>query len=62
MHRYIKIEAGCCGDCPYYNWKKHKCGKGATKEITPQDHFYSDCPLEWEWKEEQKDGVSEKDS
>ena len=32
MHRYIKIEVGCCGDCPYYNWKKHKCSKGLRKK------------------------------
>lgn len=62
MHRYIKIEVGCCGDCPYYDWKKHKCKKGATKEAMPQDPFYDDCPLEWEEMEEMKDGVSEKNS
>ena len=34
----------CCGDCGYYNWKKHKCSR-ATDEGEAQDHFYKDCPL-----------------
>lgn len=34
----------CCGDCAYYNWKKHKCTR-ATEEGKPTDHFYADCPL-----------------
>lgn len=46
--RYIKIEVGCCGECPYYNWKKHKCSKGATAEVDYRIPFYDDCPLEWE--------------
>ena len=44
--RIIEIECSCCGDCPYYNWKKHRCGKGAT-EGAAADPFYSDCPLIW---------------
>ena len=34
----------CCGDCGYYNWKKHKCNR-AVDEGNAQDHFYADCPL-----------------
>ena len=41
--KYVKIY--CCGDCVYYNWKKHCCSRGAKAETSPQDHFYSDCPL-----------------
>lgn len=36
----------CCGDCVYYNFKKHKCTIGAKVEGTAQDHFYADCPLD----------------
>lgn len=46
--RTIKINLGCCGDCPYYNWRKHRCGKGANEEGAAQDNFYLDCPLDWE--------------
>lgn len=34
-----------CGDCVYYNWKKHRCSRGCTEEGSAQDHFYQDCPL-----------------
>lgn len=34
----------CCGDCGYYNWKKHKCTR-ATDEGDARDNFYADCPL-----------------
>ena len=34
----------CCGDCGYYNWKKHKCTR-ATDEGDAQSSFYADCPL-----------------
>lgn len=34
-----------CGDCGFYNWKKHKCGRGATEEGAAMDTFYKDCPL-----------------
>lgn len=40
---YVKIY--CCGDCIHYNWKKHKCNRGANVEGAPTDHFYRDCPL-----------------
>lgn len=53
--RYIRIEVGCCGDCPYYNYRKHKCGKGAVNETRPFDPFYDDCPLEWEEIEREED-------
>lgn len=45
-NRIIEIEIGCCGDCPFYKWKKHKCSKGAVDEGEAQDHFYVDCPLQ----------------
>lgn len=51
MHRIIEIEIVCCGDCPYYNLKRHKCSKGACEEDSPQDRFYSDCPLTWKEKD-----------
>lgn len=47
MKRIIEIEIGCCGDCPFYNWKRHNCNKGAKDEGNAQDHFYADCPLKW---------------
>lgn len=34
----------CCGDCGYYNWKKHKCTR-ATDEGDAHSSFYADCPL-----------------
>lgn len=40
---FVKIY--CCGDCVYYNWKKHKCSRGAKEEGEPTDHFYRDCPM-----------------
>jgi len=43
MREYVKIY--CCGDCVYYNWKKHKCSRGAKDEGKAQDKFYRDCPL-----------------
>lgn len=47
MARIIEIEIGCCGECPYYSMKKHKCQRGATDEREARDHFYRDCPLSW---------------
>jgi len=35
----------CCGECMYYNLKKHKCTRGCTDEGDATDHFYRDCPL-----------------
>lgn len=45
--RVIEIKASCCGDCPYYNMKRHCCGLGARDEGKAQDPFYADCPLNW---------------
>ena len=45
--RIIEIEIGCCGDCPWYSYKKHKCSLGAVDEGEATDTFYTDCPLEW---------------
>lgn len=49
--RKITLEIGCCGDCPYYNWKpkqtsKRGCMKGANAAIG-NGHFFEDCPLEF---------------
>ena len=41
MREYAKIY--CCGDCGFYDFKKHKCSRGA-KEDTGRT-FYRDCPL-----------------
>lgn len=35
----------CCGDCTYYDWKKHKCKNGYNKEENAQDKFYEDCNM-----------------
>ena len=43
MRQYVKIY--CCGDCIYYNWKNHKCNRGAHEEGKASDNFYQDCPL-----------------
>lgn len=43
MREYVKVY--CCGDCIYYNRKKHKCNLGATDEGKPTDNFYRDCPI-----------------
>ena len=34
-----------CGECGFYDWKKHKCGQGASEEKDATDPFYDDCPL-----------------
>ena len=34
-----------CGECGFYDWKKHRCTRGASKETDPKDKFYDDCPL-----------------
>lgn len=34
-----------CGECGFYDWKKHRCSRGATKETDPKAPFYDDCPL-----------------
>lgn len=40
---YVKIY--CCGDCVYYDWKKHRCRRGAYVEGNNDESFYRDCPL-----------------
>ena len=45
MSRHYK-RIYCCGDCVYYDWKKHKCKGGAHDEGTAQDPFFADCPLD----------------
>lgn len=53
--RIIEIEISCCGDCPYYDYKKHRCSKGAVDEGEPTDSFYADCPLTYiEFQRERK--------
>ena len=47
MARIIEIEIGCCGECPYYSMKKHKCQRGAADEGDPRERFFRDCPLPW---------------
>lgn len=42
MREYIKVY--CCGDCIHYDWKKHRCRRGAHEEGKATDHFYRDCP------------------
>lgn len=43
MREYVKIY--CCGDCLYYNWKKHMCRRGAKDNGTGREPFYRDCPI-----------------
>ena len=43
MRQYVKIY--CCGDCVFYNWKKHCCNRGAHEEGKASDNFFQDCPL-----------------
>ena len=43
MREYVKIY--CCGDCIYYNWKKHKCNRDAHEEGKADEHFFRDCPI-----------------
>lgn len=50
------FKINCCGECPYYNLKKHKpdgVNCTAHDEGKPQDSFYKDCPLE-DYKERPK--------
>ena len=41
MVEYVKIY--CCGDCGYYDWKKHKCTRGA--KVDDGSRFFRDCPI-----------------
>ena len=34
-----------CGACADYDFKKHRCKRGAMQESNPQDKFFDDCPL-----------------
>jgi hypothetical protein len=34
----------CCGECAYYNMKKHKCMGGAKDPGKAESSFYVDCP------------------
>lgn len=43
MREYVKIY--CCGDCVYYDWKKHRCKRGAKDDGTGREQFYRDCPI-----------------
>ena len=43
MREYVKIY--CCGDCIYYDMKKHRCRLGAHEAGKPTDSFYRDCPM-----------------
>ena len=53
MREYIKIY--CCGDCIYYNYKKHKCNIGAKNEGKATDRFYRDCPMGINTEDEKED-------
>lgn len=41
MAEYVKIY--CCGDCGYYDWRKHKCQRGA--KVDDGSRFFRDCPI-----------------
>ena len=37
MARVIEIKIGCCGECPYYSMKKHKCQRSAADCCSRQE-------------------------
>ncbi len=39
MARIIEIEIGCCGECPYYSMKKHKCGLAQLMRVSREIVF-----------------------
>lgn len=57
MREYVKIY--CCGDCIYYNYKKHCCNRGAHEYGKPYDRFYRDCPMGIHEEEENEDNLHE---
>ena len=61
MNRIIEIEIGCCGECPFYNWERHKCDKGATDCGGAGSRFHKDCPLKWREVTKKESKVAEKE-
>ena len=56
-----RAKVGTCGDCIYYDWKEHKCGRGAHEVGKPHDAFYQDCSLGlYEEKEEEMSELIDK--
>ena len=52
-----------CGECGFYDFKRHKCKRGAHVENDPKSPYYDDCPLpdapdrkKGEWKSKDLDG------
>lgn len=39
MSRIIEIEIGCCGECPYYSMKKHKCQRAQMTRVSRENIF-----------------------
>lgn len=34
-----------CGECGSYDWKGHRCIRGAKEDSVPEGPFFTDCPL-----------------
>ena len=34
-----------CGECGYYNWNRHRCTRGASKNPDQKAPLFEDCPL-----------------
>ncbi len=49
-----RAEVGTCGDCIYYDWKEHKCGRGAHEVGKPHDTFIKIALLDYTKKKEKK--------